>query len=145
MTTVTVPGVNEFAKINAIGTREELPSWTQGLSQEDINSMHRKHFFHHKSWFFLPFWSFFHFGFHIIFECFLIALLNFRVGSLIAGGFDFWNQKTLRSSISIGCWRSARNDQRQIFEHILTKQSKKIKWTTLGQIAELVTNNIPLP
>lgn len=39
---VTVPGVNEFAKINSIGTREEVPSWTQGLSQEDINSMHRE-------------------------------------------------------------------------------------------------------
>lgn len=83
--------------------------------------------------------------FHIIFDFFLIVSLNFRVGSFITGGFDFWNKKTLRSSISIGCWRSARNDQRQIFEHILTKQSKKIKWTTLGQIAELVTNNIPLP
>lgn len=38
----TVPGVNEFAKLNSIANREEVPSWTQGLSQEDINSMHRK-------------------------------------------------------------------------------------------------------
>lgn len=42
--TITVPGVNEFAKLNSIANREEVPSWTQGLSQEDINSMHRKHY-----------------------------------------------------------------------------------------------------
>lgn len=39
---IVVPGINEFAKMNAITSREEIPSWTQGLSQEDINSMHRK-------------------------------------------------------------------------------------------------------
>ncbi|XP_055314745.1 protein lin-52 homolog isoform X2 [Sitodiplosis mosellana] len=33
--------VNEFAKLNSISNREEVPSWTQGLSQEDINSMHQ--------------------------------------------------------------------------------------------------------
>ncbi|XP_055314744.1 protein lin-52 homolog isoform X1 [Sitodiplosis mosellana] len=36
-----IPGVNEFAKLNSISNREEVPSWTQGLSQEDINSMHQ--------------------------------------------------------------------------------------------------------
>lgn len=41
----TVPGVNEFAKLNSIASRDEIPSWTQGLSQEDINSMHRKNNF----------------------------------------------------------------------------------------------------
>lgn len=46
---VLVPGINEFAKMNAITTREEIPSWTQGLSQEDINSMHRKRAYFTKS------------------------------------------------------------------------------------------------
>lgn len=49
---ISVPGVNEFAKLNSIASREEVPSWTHGLSQEDINSMHRKnksiHGFHFK-------------------------------------------------------------------------------------------------
>ncbi|XP_031630066.1 protein lin-52 homolog isoform X2 [Contarinia nasturtii] len=36
-----VPGVNEYAKLNSITSRDEVPSWTQGLSQEDINSMHQ--------------------------------------------------------------------------------------------------------
>lgn len=41
-TNFLVPGVNEFAKLNSIASREEsVPIWTQGLSQEDINSMHR--------------------------------------------------------------------------------------------------------
>lgn len=40
----TVPGVNEYAKMNSITSRDEVPSWTQGLSQEDINSMHRTSF-----------------------------------------------------------------------------------------------------
>lgn len=41
---ITVPGVNDFAKLNSIANRDEVPSWTQGLSQEDINSMHRNIF-----------------------------------------------------------------------------------------------------
>lgn len=41
---ISVPGVNDFAKLNSIANRDEIPSWTQGLSQEDINSMHRNIF-----------------------------------------------------------------------------------------------------
>lgn len=38
-----VPGVNEFAALNSINNNDEQPpAWTQGLSQEDINAMHRK-------------------------------------------------------------------------------------------------------
>lgn len=38
-----IPGVNEFAALNSIGKRdpERPPAWAQGLSQEDINSMHQ--------------------------------------------------------------------------------------------------------
>lgn len=40
---ILVPGVNEFAAMNSITPRDDgIPSWTKGLSQEDINSMHRK-------------------------------------------------------------------------------------------------------
>lgn len=38
-----VPGITEFAALNSITDRDDgVPSWTRGLSQEDINAMHRK-------------------------------------------------------------------------------------------------------
>lgn len=39
----SVPGISEFAALNSITDRDDgVPSWTRGLSQEDINAMHRK-------------------------------------------------------------------------------------------------------
>lgn len=39
-----VPGITEFAALNSITDRDDgVPSWTRGLSQEDINAMHRKY------------------------------------------------------------------------------------------------------
>lgn len=41
----TVPGVAEFSVLNSISNRDEtIPSWTRGLSQEDINTMHRNYY-----------------------------------------------------------------------------------------------------
>lgn len=79
--------------MNAITSREEVPPWTQGLSQEDINSMHRMYKINLNK-------NIFTFIFHIFI---LNELCLYRTRCIITSWFNLGNKKIIRSSISIGC------------------------------------------
>lgn len=102
-----------FASMNNISGRENSenpPGWTRGLSQEDINSMHRVYFDHR-------------------FIAFLLNLLScflFRAGRIISGGLGSRNQETLWPGIPAGHWRGTRNDQREISEYFLAECTEEM-------------------